>query len=1720
MTATDLNQPVNQGSYDATVTAIVVGPDSSHPLHPVYGHGPIWGINAGTSAGGSISGQIFNDLNANGQKDPGELFTGQNVTVTLLDNDGNAINSLITTDGTYTFGGLPLHTDGSASRYVVQFDLPRGYRFISPVPAPPGVNSDVVVAGRTSIISINTGSSAAANIDAGIKSSDIVPVTGPGSFVFADPSYSVSESVSGGLLTITVVRGDSFAQRMVVVSSEDGTDTHGVNYQQVSATLVFAIGETIKTLNVAILNTHSITFSTDPKTFNLVLRDVTGKPLDQVTVYIGGQSYGSLTDDDKIVGGNGWNIIIGDSGNIPALTVIDPDPLYNNLGGIVYSGGPGRDTIHAGDGWEFVNGQLGNDTIYGDAGLDTLIGDMGNDVFYAGTGNELIDGGSGNDTIISTRDAPFTELAEGPGGTATLVFRQTSAGAPLNTIRMGSIEIARLYGGSNNNTFNLYGWSGSAWVVGGGGTDKLLVQSDFDMILRDASVEEGLAYQTMFGFYKDASLSLSNGATYVLSGLANISLTGGPSDNRIDASGYSQSVTFIGSAGNDTLIGGSGDDTFVFDVTPASPSSSATITGNAGSDTLDFSGSSIGVTADLSQVGVPQAIVPVSPGKLRLTLADKLSNITGGSGDDHLTGNDQPNIIIGGTGTDVLTAGTGNATFVLDTDTALGNKTIITDATSPGLNTLDFSGTLTLPITMDLANVGVAQVINANLDLTLVGNGIRQVYGGAQNDTIRGNSRNDILHGGLGDDLLQGRGGDDTLEGGPGHNTLVGGAGSNTVLAQGNADFTLTNTQLTVGLTEVDALDSIQMAQLTGGADANIFNLTGWTGGGSIDGGDVPAPPHRDTLIMAADSDFSLNGSSSTNATLTVTTGVVSKLISLTGIDLVQLTAGPAGHVLAVSNYFGIAILTGGDGNDTFNLGGGSAGYYIVDGGRGANNTLNENSSAVAVPVSYTVQSGSLFMVFNPAAPLPAQRLDTYANIQTLSITGGSVSNTFDLSGWRGGVSSLTLNGGSASDSLIFQQPAAGRVTLTNAALTFPTIAYTPASNLTVNFSSIESATLTGTSGDDVLDASLFAHPVTLVGGDGNDTLSAGSGATNTLTGGAGNDTFVSGAGNDTMQGGTGNNTYMFNVDAAQGIDSIRELSDGSGASTIDFSSASTMAATLDLSSTLQQTVAASLKLTLTSGNHIENIKGSAAGGALTGNAADNIFTISGGANTINGAGGNNTVAVAADANITLTGTALASSLRIGLGPWNTLTNIGTAQLTATGSTGRTIDATGFSGSTILTGCTGNDTLEGGSGTNVFIASSGIDTLVGGAGNDTFKFNADSPLGTDTITGNGGTDTLDFSATALPVTVNLATLSPSIQVVNANLSLRLMDNLEDLIGGSGNDVLTGNSVNNVIAGGPGADIINGGLGNNIISETRDADFYLTNTRLDIIRPSAFTSSDIRDAAVFIAKLQSDPDVAHTKAISDYLWSQFSVSAKQTLMDSTRSLATRQGTLISELNRVIQAGALYTAPRFSGITLGADTTELRTSNPTGSDLVRLNRWLLDDAYLQQIVTSHDRDALSNIQGAVLTGGAGDNRLDASAFSAGPVWLYGLDGNDTLLGGSHDATLVGGKGNDTYIFSLPTNSPAPLGVDTIIEALGEGYADTLVGLGASGVSVTLHSAAASKQYFFLNHVTNTIQTFYRNLSDPAPSPGANYQLLLTLVLRDSATGTNAGDIELSF
>ena len=123
----------------------------------------------------------------------------------------------------------------------------------------------------------------------------------------------------------------------------------------------------------------------------------------------------------------------------------------------------------------------------------------------------------------------------------------------------------------------------------------------------------------------------------------------------------------------------------------------------------------------------------------------------------------------------------------------------------------------------------------------------------------------------------------------------------------------------------------------------------------------------------------------------------------------------------------------------------------------------------------------------------------------------------------------------------------------------------------------------------------------------------------------------------------------------------------------------------------------------------------------------------------LEGGTGSDTIEVTRDADMTLTDSGVTVGSQVA-----TLTGFEASALTG-GSSGNTINAAGFSGTSALSGGAGDDTLTGGAGADTLTGGADDDVLIGGGGNDSYVF-ADG-FGLDSITelaSGGADDTLDL----------------------------------------------------------------------------------------------------------------------------------------------------------------------------------------------------------------------------------------------------------------------------------------------------------------------------------------------------------------------------------------
>ena len=129
----------------------------------------------------------------------------------------------------------------------------------------------------------------------------------------------------------------------------------------------------------------------------------------------------------------------------------------------------------------------------------------------------------------------------------------------------------------------------------------------------------------------------------------------------------------------------------------------------------------------------------------------------------------------------------------------------------------------------------------------------------------------------------------------------------------------------------------------------------------------------------------------------------------------------------------------------------------------------------------------------------------------------------------------------------------------------------------------------------------------------------------------------------------------------------------------------------------------------------------------------------------------------------------------------------------------------GLGGDDTINGLAGNDTLQGGAGNDSLEGGAGEDTLDGGAGNDILE----GGEGADALDGGTGVNTLSYADDTDGVSINL--LASTALGGLAGGDDIILSSFKNLIGGAGNDKLTGDDDDNRLDGGAGDDLLSGGL---------------------------------------------------------------------------------------------------------------------------------------------------------------------------------------------------------------------------------------------------------------------------------------------------------------------
>lgn len=311
-------------------------------------------------------------------------------------------------------------------------------------------------------------------------------------------------------------------------------------------------------------------------------------------------------------------------------------------------------TIEGGDGNDDILGTAAADTIRGDGGFDTVDGAGGDDQLAGGSDSlpttdapDTIRGGTGTDRLNE-------QLLPGAAGTDLVTVAASGTTGTLSYMgqldTLQDVEQLKLTGSSEGEDVNLDAWALPATILGGNGSDRILLTRDVDMVGTST-------INNVIGPENTSDTIVAAGGGEIAFGDLEPVVTGGPGANRLDFSGYNGRITINGAGGNDTILGatatglgafesvlgGAGDDSLVGN------QGSDRLLGEDGDDTLVTGSTAGGLTVD-SLDGGPGLDRVASSGDVSFTLSD---TALAGIGSTTLVAVERASLT-GGAGTSIL----------------------------------------------------------------------------------------------------------------------------------------------------------------------------------------------------------------------------------------------------------------------------------------------------------------------------------------------------------------------------------------------------------------------------------------------------------------------------------------------------------------------------------------------------------------------------------------------------------------------------------------------------------------------------------------------------------------------------------------------------------------------------------------------------------------------------------------------------------------------------------------------------------------------------------------------------------------------------------------------------------------------------------------------------------------------------------------------------------
>ena len=515
-------------------------------------------------------------------------------------------------------------------------------------------------------------------------------------------------------------------------------------------------------------------------------------------------------------------------------------------------------------------------------------------------------------------------------------------------------------------------------------------------------------------------------------------------------------------------------------------------------------------------------------------------------------------------------------------------------------------------------------------------------------------------------------------------------------------------------------------------------------------------------------------------------------LVVGTSLANTLVAAGPAVPSLMLG-LGGSDKLTGSTGDDTLDGGGGND---TMAGGLG-NDTYIVVSAGDVVTEAVDAGTDTVKTTLNNYAGV-AGKLDP--NVENLTFTG---TGNFTASGNN---LSNVITGGAGADKLTDGKNDVGQNpdTLIGGAGN-DTYTVTNAGDVIVELAG---------GGSDTVDTTLLSYALganledLTFSGTGNFT-GTGNNLANDLSGGAGNDTLDGGKNDaglagDTMAGGAGNDTYIVN----NANDVVTEGAGlNSGTDTVKTSLAS-------------YTLTTNVENLIYTGTGNFAGTGNASANTITGGIGDDTLIGLGGSDTLIGGKGNDTYLVAAGDTVTELAAGGTDTVKTALNTYTLGANV--ENLTYTNAAGTApgvgnFNATGNSLVNVITGGSGNDTLDGG------VNTTGGDTLIGGLGDDTYNVRNASDVVIEGTGNVGDNDTVNAF-------INTYTLALNVEDLNfagtGNFLGTGNAGANTITGGAGSDTLSGGAGADTLIGGAGADTLIGGAGADTLTGGAGADLFV------------------------------------------------------------------------------------------------------------------------------------------------------------------------------------------------------------------------------------------------------------------------------------------------------